>query len=218
MKLPLSSLVGSLQAWYGRTPLVELDWARLEVVMQPVSGAKGWSVLSLHSERPLLRDDQKVPGPHSYHYLFRQSASHFLISGGRSEAVDVLTRRIGRHGPFAPPAVDVPRLVEDLLQRPQRYTLGGLHAKVAGQAQTLQTVALYGSDLGRAKLFKDLATHLLPYRAQLRDTHTGQIVLSIGTKGEIGFTYRGIPSLHEIDRALAFVSHSFVQWPDRKKQ
>lgn len=214
MRLPLSSVTGALKGWYRVEAAASIDWERLSITREPILSAKGWSILTLHSKKSLFRDEREGLDEYRYYYLLRESGLHFIIATSRNELVDLLSKKLSGFAPLTSPTVAVPELVQALIEHPDRYALGGVFAKVAGYARSIQSVSIYGSDLADAKLFIELLPKLRPYRVQLRDTHSGQVVIAIGNKGELSFTYRGLQSLRAIDSALAFASNKYVRWPE----
>jgi hypothetical protein len=213
MRLSLTSVTGVLKGWYRVEAAASVDWDRLLITKEAIPSTKGWSFLTLHSSRPLFRDERESLGEYRYQYLLRESGLHFVIATSRNELVEHLSKKLSQFAPLASPAIAVPELVSDLIEQPDRYALGGVFAKIAGYARSIQSLSIYGSDLASARLFIELLPKLRPYRVQLRDTHSGQVVMAIGNKGELSFTYRGVQSLRSIDRALAFLSDKYTRWP-----
>ena len=74
-------------------------------------------------------------------------------------------------------------------------------------------MALYGADVGDSKLFRDMLSGLQPYRVTLRKVESGQEVVSVGSRGEIGFHFSGKRSLSDTDAALRFLAKgSYIDW------
>jgi hypothetical protein len=219
MKLPLSNVTGMLRSWY-RAPDIDaaqkIDWSALDVTNEPVTSATGWAVLTLRSRNPLFKEEREQRDGYEYFYLYRESGRHLLLVSSRQELVEILVKKLTRYGALAGPSVDVGKLVADVVHEPGRYSVAGLFAKVSGYRSSLESVSLYGSDLASAGLFVELLPKLKPYRVQLRDTHSGQNVLAVGSKGEVSFTYRSALSLRAVDKTLAFLNAGYVSWPETR--
>ena len=111
------------------------------------------------------------------------------------------------------PWVDVPRLVVECATRPSRFVLGSIYARVDGFGEAIRTIALYGADLADADLFVNLLPHLVPHRATLKDSAKGIDVLNVGVDGEVGFRFRGMEALSDLDRALKHLSdNGWIHW------
>ena len=173
----------------------------------------GWNRLTYHSDLPLLSHELEDPAGHSYYYLLRRSRERFLLLSTSSELVDSLLKHTGQAHRMISPAIDVPRLVKELAEKPQVYVMSAVWARVDGYGQALRTLALYGSDLAEAKLFRTMLSEIIPYRVTLRNVRTHHDALTIGSRGEVAFNYRGSTSLHEVDQTFRFLSTSgYLQW------
>jgi hypothetical protein len=188
-------------------------WSVAPDVVAERTEVPGWSHLVLTSTDPLLPDDQEGATQYRYHFLVRESGARFLLVSAHAELVFSLLGYLGRRERVLTPSVDVPRITMDLVKKPGGYCLGAVFARVDGYGQSIRSVALYGNDLGEAQLFSDLLPHLVPYRVHLRDVRTGLEVLSIGSKGEVAFFYRGSFSLRSVDMALGFLNRQgYLSW------
>lgn len=179
----------------------------------------GWKHLLLRSPRPLLSHEPDIASHYDYDFLLRESRQRFLLLASHAELVHTLLNLAAQRDNVYPPFVDVPRLTHDLAKRPRNFCLGALFARVDGYGQSIRSLALYGNDLADAKLFTDLLPNLVPYRVHLRDVRTGVEIISVGSRGEISFLYRGAPSLRAVDQALSFLNRlGYLTWRLPKSQ
>lgn len=200
---------GNLFAWHRRLP----DYRNLTSLAVKPMDVAGWSHLTLRSSKALLPDDQPNVTSYEYSFVLRESKERFLLLASRSELVDGMLKQLGEGESALSPSIDVSRLTSDLSKRPGSYSLGALFARVEGYGHSVRSIALYGSDLAEARLFTDLLPQLLPYRVHLRDVRTGLELLSVGSKGEVAFFYRGVQSLRDVDTTLAFLTRSgYITW------
>ncbi len=209
--LAQAPFTGNLLAWHRGTPC---NWTALPGITKRPLEPNGWSHVALESSKALLNDEQPDTTCYVYNYLLRESGDRFLVLSSRWELIEPLIQTVGKREVLVSPLVDIPRLTTEIAKKPGRYALAAVYAKVDGFGQALRSVALYGSDLGEAKLFIDLLPQIVPYRVHLRDVRSALEVLSIGSRGEVAFFYRNIQSLRDADAALGFLRHSgYLTWP-----
>jgi hypothetical protein len=128
--------------------------------------------------------------------------------------VTYLVDQVGGNIATYSPLVNIPAITRDLAKRPGTFCMGALHARVEGYGNSLRSLALYGNDLAESKLFFELLPQITPFRVHLRDVRLGYEVLSIGSKGEVGFFYRAYESLKDVDRALTYLTQGgYLSWP-----
>jgi hypothetical protein len=174
----------------------------------------GWVHLQLESSSPLIRETLHPTHTYLYDFLFLGGQfSRFLLVSTHAELVDVLLEKAHLSRNVYRPDIDVARLVNDLAQEPGKYSIGAVYARIEGQGQSLRTTRFFGNDLGESDLFRRLLREIAPYRATLRDVVKRVETASIGSKGEIGFTYTGPSSMHDADIALRFLSErGYLNW------
>ena len=180
---------------------------------------EGWTRLTLHSEDPLLSHELPDADGHYYHYLLRRSRERFLLLSTSTELVEVLMKRTGHSAKTLSPSIDVPRIVRELADKPEAYVMSAAWARVDGYGQALRTIVMYGTDLAEAKLFRSMLSEIVPYRVTVRNIRTHHDALTIGSRGEVAFHYRGTISLQEVDQALRFLSaQKYLHWDDMQVQ
>jgi hypothetical protein len=174
----------------------------------------GWVHLQLASDVALIREKLQVNPEYRYDFLFRGGQfSRFLLVSTHAELVDVLLEKLHLIRNVFRPDIDVARLVNDLAEEPGKYTIGAVYARIEGQGQALRTTGFFGYDLGESDLFRRLLPEIVPYRVSLRDVVKRVETVSIGSKGEVGFTYTGPGSMHDADAALRFLSsRRYLNW------
>jgi hypothetical protein len=153
---------------------------------------------------------------YKYFFLVRESGEHILLLGGHFSLIEILLDKCGLKDYAFCPAIEVPLLVKSLTESPSSYVMSAVYARVQGFGQSLRSVALYGSDVGEARLFRDILDGLQPYRVALRKVESGEEILSVGSRGEVSFHYNGRKSLTEVDGALGFLARSkYIDWGKR---
>lgn len=173
----------------------------------------GWFHLTLSSPTPLLREPEIGAG-YSYNYLLRRgSGGRYLLVSTHNELVAQLLDRAGVRGTLSSPDVNIPVLVNDLVGNPGEYSMSAVYARVEGYGQSLPSLALYGSDLAEASLFRQMLPAIQPHRVTLRHVSTRSEVLSVASRGEASFQYAGLGSLRGVDAALGFLSRRrYLEW------
>jgi hypothetical protein len=191
-------------------------WLRsLANVEQEEAGVRGWHRLLWVVKEPLAGEIAVGGETFSYPLLFRGSKEreHAFLLGHHGTIIEIFLKRYPGGARVSCPAVDIPRLVEDLVARPVEYLMSAIHARVEGEGQSLRTLALYGSDVGDAQILTNLLPALQAYRVTLRRIDTGKEALSIGSRGEASFLYRGRASLRGVDTVLRFLAENrYIDW------
>lgn len=210
MSFPSFTAVGCLLG--SREGVDEIEWSRLPQFQSEPAGLRGWSQLLFLSSDPLL-DEVKMGETFAYPFLLRESGDHALLLSSHSILVEHFFAVSELKARLFSPAVDVSNLVRSLADAPSQYAMSAVLARVEGYGQALRSISLYGSDVGDAKLFRDMLPGLQPYRVTLRKIESGQEALSVGSRGEIGFRFAGRRSLVEVDAALRFLAAgNHIQW------
>ncbi|HKY35310.1 MAG TPA: hypothetical protein VJN18_05180 [Polyangiaceae bacterium] len=174
----------------------------------PVSGRAQWTQLTYQTARPLLEHEEEGRGPYRYYFLLRPSGTRFLLLGDHSSLPEQLLTHAGLWRSLSRPTIDVAGLVRGITEKPGQYSISTLYARVDAFGHALRTIALFGTDLANARLFRDMLPQLSPYRATLRDVRTRHEILTVGSRGEVGFHFAGGNSLARVDAALAFISQT----------
>lgn len=172
----------------------------------------GWTTFTWESPRPFLAEPAGLQG-YNYRFFVRHSKRRFLLLAEHG----VLVQELLRAGQLLPrlmaPTVNIPALVRDTVERPGRYVLSAVYARVEGFGQALRSIIFYGSDLGEADMFRSTISGCVAYRATLKDAAGSADTLSISARGDISFHYDGAGSLMHVDRALAHLSgRQYIQW------
>jgi hypothetical protein len=172
-----------------------------------------WTELTFRSAKSLVPNEPQASS-YMYHLLLRRSGpARFLLVSAPADVGQVLLEQTRKKIQAVPPAIDVPKLVQEMTVSPTRYVISALWARVEGFGQTLRTMALYGSDIGSSRLFQSLLPQLVAHRVTLRDLTTRSEILSIGSRGEISFSYTGARSLKAVDQTLRFLSaKGYLDW------
>lgn len=200
-------------ALFGFRRIIENGWlSRPEMAIEP-SPIKGWTTISLTSSSPLLGEAGGGVDTFRYFFLLRESGKHLLLLGEHLSLVETFIAKFGLREYSFCPAVEIQRLVKSLVECPSSYVMSAVYARVQGFGQSLRSISLYGSDVGDARLFRDIIEGLQPYRVTLRKVETGEEVISIGSRGETSFHYNGPKCLREVDRALQFLAkEKYIDW------
>lgn len=176
--------------------------------------AGGWTHLRLKSDKPLERESLDVLLPeYQYDFLFRPGrANRFLLVSSHDVNVTFF-ERTALMNQVSRPEIDISRLVQELATQPGKYSMGAVFARIEGQGQALRSSAFYGADLGESELFRRLLSEVNPFRVALRDVVKRTEIISIGSRGEIAFTYSSQVSLVDADSALRFLSdRGYLAW------
>ena len=198
------------------------NWEAIESIKRYDGPIKNWNVVELHSEKPLLgEDDTMTSEPFRYVFLVRESENHLLIVTSKSELLPVFQRQLRLS--FVPqnPQVHVAKLVDRLTHpRHHQYAFSQIYAKVDGDGISLRTISLFGSDIGGSGLYQLVSDKVSAYRVEIRDLATSDTLMSIGTRGEVSFWYNSNLSLTRVEDTLRFLnqdwegSGAFLEWPD----
>jgi hypothetical protein len=198
---------------YLEVPKVFKDIELIEDVNEESSG---WYSLTFRSNEPMMGEDKMlVPPPYYYPFLVRVSSGkkRLLLLSLDDSLINKLLALMDWARRIKPAQIKIPDLVKQLTEKPDAYSLSIVFARVDGYGRSLRAISIYGTDLGDAQLFRDILPKLVPFRVQLRNVRTGEEVLQIGTKGEVGFSYRDATTLQKVDKALIFLTrHGFLIW------
>ncbi len=179
----------------------------------------GWTEFTARPTRPWLPSEVELNLPGftpKYRFWARKGSNRrFLLLSTSSKLVDRLLIELMLHNQVLSPIVDVQRLVSHLAISPRTtaYSLGAVWAKIEGHGQSFRRVALFGDDLAAADTFtRELLPKISPFRVALRRP-SGNEVLSIGSRGEVSFTYTNLSSYREVDEALRKIGElGFLDW------
>ncbi|MGZ8174270.1 MULTISPECIES: hypothetical protein [Methylobacter] len=210
------SFVGNLFAprWPDRP--VQPSWdSIIDITREEVNEVAGWCSYRLTTNLALLREQETASdhGKFVYRFLVRQSDVRFLLVCTAKEVLAHLLRIAGMENRVASPTIDVTKLVSTVVEHPKDYALSRVYARIDGYGQSFRSISMYGSDLADAKLFRDIAPRVAPYRVTLRSQIHHEDVLTVSSRGEVGFMYRGSNSLRQVDDALRFLAQNkFMNW------
>ncbi|WP_446809705.1 hypothetical protein ACH50O_21020 [Methylomonas sp. 2BW1-5-20] len=207
--------VGNLLAprWHDRP--VQPAWEIIPNIAKNANESVGWCSYLLTTEKALVGEHEETneQGKFAYRFLVRQSDFRFLLACTAKEVLEYVTRIADLENRVTPPTINIAALVEMLVDRPKNYTLSTVYARIDGFGQAFRSISMYGSDLADAKLFRDIAPQIAPYRVTLRDQIYRDDVLTISSRGEVSFVHRGPQSLRQVDEALRFLAkHEFMNW------
>jgi len=166
-------------------------WQGIAGLVAQETEVSGWTKLTLTSGTPLAGEVLGLP-EYTYHFLHRQSGGRFLLVSSHTGLDEKLIAATGGRVSATRPTVDIPKLVKELTSTPGRFVMSALWARVEGFGQALRAMSLYGNDLATSALFVGLLPQLVPHRLQLRDVATRVEIVSIASRGEVGFTYSGV--------------------------
>jgi hypothetical protein len=178
---------------------------------------RGWSRLIWSTTSAMAGEVTMGAQGFSYPFLFRLSGQpdHGLLLSFHGPLVETFLELTSAKPKVYCPAVDIPRLVEDLITA-RVYAMSAIHARVEGPGQSLRTMSFYGSDVGDSTVLTGLLPKLTPYRTNLRRKAGGNELLSIGSRGEASFNYHGKNSLDDVDQVLDFLrTHHYIDWSRR---
>lgn len=183
-----------------------------EMLGAPAPVLSGYFCLEMVRSAPLLGEPAGL-GEYKYPLLVRKgSGDKILLAAiyhGLPQAILDAAGCIRR----VQPTVLVRELVQELVDHPDQYCLGGTYARIKGHGDKLRSAGFFGDDLGDADLFRSLLSQISPYRATLRTVQGNYEALSIGSGGELNFYFHGLQSLERLDQVLAFLSsRGFLRW------
>lgn len=203
------SLSGSLLEW----PVRAIQRAQLEACKaleykQPV-GTSRWEEFQFTTDVPLRGEDAtSVRGPFRYIVICRLSGSRMAILSHNRRIVDRLTDRLVAEV-FAlrlrRVSIAVDSLVTSLVERPTRFCLSFVYARVPAFGAALRNVAFYGDDLGEASLFRENIHLINVFVCGLRRTEGGSEILRLTSDGRISFNMRSPEKVNEVEEVLRFL-------------
>lgn len=212
---PSQNFNGALYRFKSTQDKLPIAWGNYSFIENITEEVAGWLAITIKSEKPLIPMQADDVAPYHYCFLLRKSASEerFLLVSSHSELIEHFINWIGWKSLIVTASIKVHNLVNELTEKPSHYCLGTVQARVDGYGRSLKSIALYGTDLADAQLFRDILPKLVPHQAQLRDVRTGFEVIRVGTQGEIKFYYHRKESLLEVDKALSFLTkQGYLVW------
>jgi hypothetical protein len=102
-----------------------------------------------------------------------------------------------------PIAVD--NLVRSITERPTRYSLSFVHARVPAFGTSLKSISYYGDDLADASLFRDNIHLMNFFRCGLRHTTGRSEIVTVGSEGSLSFYMSGPDKLNEVEEVFSFL-------------
>jgi hypothetical protein len=206
---------GGLYAWRKEPAETVESWvARIDGLQIASSYQDGWYQLVWSSGQSLVEGDQLGDSSFPYEFLIRRGAlNRFLLLSNHIDLTVALIEKASLTPRIYRPEINVHNLVNDLATQPGKYSMGTVWARIEGQGQALRTGGFFGVDLGESELFRRLLREMQSYRVTLRDVVSRSEVVSIGSRGEVGFDYSGPHTLLEVDTALHFLSsRAYLKW------
>lgn len=193
----------------------QCQWESIPDIARDENEAPGWCSYRLTTDNALLGEQEASAedGRYAYRFLVRQSGARFLLACTAKEIFAYLLQIAVLENRVASPTIDVTALVTAVAENPKDYALSMVNARVDGYGQAFRSMIMYGSDLADAKLFRDVLPRIAPYRATLRCQLRREDILTVSSRGEVSFMYRGSQSLREVDDALRFIAQGkFMDW------
>lgn len=203
------NLSGSLLEW----PVQAVQRAQLEqceaLKYKGTVGASRWEEFEFASEVPLRGEDETtIRGPFRYIVICRRSGARIAILSHNRRIVDRLTDRLVSEV-FAlrlrRVSIAVHSLVASLVERPTRFCLSFVYARVPAFGAALRNIAFYGDDLGEASLFRENIHLINVFVSGLRRTEGGSEILRLTSDGRISFNMSSADKVIEVEEVLGFL-------------
>jgi hypothetical protein len=102
-------------------------------------------------------------------------------------------------------SISVDSLVRELVERPTRYCLSFVYARVPAFGAALRTVSFFGDDLGEASFFRDNVQLINVFVCGLRRTEGGSEVLRLTSDGRISFNLLSADHVLAVEGVLRFL-------------
>ncbi len=214
-------LSGSLLEW----PVKEIGRSDLEhcsaLQFHENVGESNWEKFEFTSSEPLRDKDQGESGPFSYVVICRRSGSRIAMLSLNRQIVDHLAHQLmldvfslrSRRVSIA-----VGDLVNELVERPTRYCLSFVYARVPAFGASLRNVSFFGDDLGEASLFRENAHLLNVVNCGIRRTEGGSEIVRLAGDGRISFNMSSSKKVIEVEEVLRFLRKenylSTEIWPE----
>ena len=173
-------------------------------------GDSKWELYDFFSGVPLRGEDPElVLGPFVYPVVCRRSGPRVLVMSVTRDITDaaighdfdqlLVNERLNR----VPIAVD--SLVKAISERPTKYVLSFVHARVPAFGAALRSVSFYGDDLGEASLFRDHINIFNFFTCGLRPAVGGGEIVRLGSDGTVSFSNIDEDRVVEVERVLGFL-------------
>jgi len=169
---------------------------------------QGWHEAEYASPIALLGEDEfgdRRP-PFVYPLLCRFGISRFLLLSRARNVVEQLVGSVWTGG-SAPVAVKigVDALVRDLAQKPGRYVLSYVHARVSAFGTSLEAASFYGEDVAEALFFREGLGLFNCNSCGLRRAAGGPEIVRLSNAGGVSLRHLGTPRLREIDELFTYL-------------
>jgi len=202
-------LSGSLLEW----PVQAIQRAHLDscsaLAFQGTVGSSSWESYEFTSDDPLRGEDgAALSGPFRYAVICRRSGRRIALLSLNRRIVDrlvdrliaeVFTVRLRRV------SIAVDALVKAIVERPTRYCLSFIYARVPAFGASLRNVSLYGDDLGEASLCRENLHLLNAIVCGIRKTEGGSEIVRLGGDGRISFTMQSPDKVYDVEEVLRFL-------------
>lgn len=177
--------------------------------IQKITKAKNWELYNFKSSQPLLgEEEQDLKESYDYPIICRRSGQRLLILSIGKNVIDFLLANVFARfikPKFSHVPVAIHDLVTHIAQKPQRYVLSFVHARVSGYGAAVRAVSFYGEDVGEADLFRKNLYLFNCFICGLRNVASGGEILRISSEG---FVYFNCPSelrLGDVQLILNFI-------------
>jgi hypothetical protein len=216
------NLNGSLLEW----PVRAIERAHLEACggmeFRGELESSCWEEFSFTSDEPLRGEDQAVrAGPYTYTVICRRSGPRIAFLSLNRRIVDRLADRLAAEVlafRLRRVSIAVDSLGKAIVERPTRFSISFVYARVPAFGAALRNVSFYGDDLGEASLFRDNIHLLNIFVCGLRPAAGGSEIVRLGSDGRISFNMQSPGKVLEVENVLRFLRQegylSTEIWPE----
>ena len=173
-----------------------------------LQGASKWYVGTYASKVALTESDSyRRSPPFTYPVVSRFSGSKILLLSQTRQIVDAIRSVVSEkaHVRMENVHIAVDRLVKDLARQPGHYAISSVTARVSAFGQSLQSISMYGDDIGEARYFRDGLSYFNSHTCGLRRSTGGSEIVRFTNEGRVSFKPYSASRYSEVQQVLTFL-------------
>lgn len=176
-----------------------------------INGAPNWFVGTYASKVALTESDNyRRSPPFTYPVVSRFSGPKILLLSQTRQIVDAIRNVVSdkAHVRLENVHIAVDKLVKDLARQPGFYAISSVTARVSAFGQSLQSISLYGDDVGEAKYFRDGLSYFNSHTCGLKKSSGGSEIVRFTNEGRVSFKPFIASRYLEVQHVLTFLRDS----------
>ncbi|MEA1647832.1 hypothetical protein UAJ10_02205 [Nitrospirillum sp. BR 11164] len=174
--------------------------------------AYGWDFMEFKSNIPLDNEDHGILSPpYLYKIMCRRSGPRVLLLSTGKKIVDVLIEKeinTTLSPNLRPAHLKINDLVHLIVKSPDRYLLTSVYCRTPAYGADLQSLSMFGDDVGNAELFREIMDRMTAYRCGLGRLRDRKEIVRLGSDGAISFFWENERRAKEVESTLNYLKNN----------